>query len=395
MKIFYFAPADLQIARVDRQCIVRFCEALKKTGADVTLIAAKIRLAQFEKEELDLDKLYGIQTPFEIKLLNSSLQQTTGPLRKAVVRLAAYFIFTIFNFLFKRKKIKQQQNYIYFKNHIYFLSLTLARWFNKRNVKLIFEAHLPPKNKFQHYVLNNVQGIIANSNALATVLKSKYEIPENKVIGTHQGVNLEYVESIRISKEESRRRLNLPLDKKLVVYTGKVYYGYEEVDYFVEAAKLLIPGIEMVVVGGRADHVDRIKKKHEHKKNLRFVSFVPPAEIFFYQFAADMLLLYYPPGNPLNDFRSPGKLFDYMASKNPIIAADYPVLTEILNDGKNSLIIAKANAEALAQNIIMLASDEPLCRSLGEQAYQDVKEYTWDARARKISAFITSIKSIE
>lgn len=392
MKIYYFAPADIQVARVDRQCIVRFCEALKKSGTDVTLIAAKICLDPSEKNEPNLDKLYGIQTPFEIRLLTSFLRQTTGPLRKAVVRLVTYLIFTIKHFIFKRKNIRGQQNYIYFKNHIYFLPLMLARWFNKKNVKLIFEAHMPPKNKFQHYVLNHVTGIIANSNALAAILKNKYKIPENKIIGTHQGVNLEYVESIRITKEESRRRLNLPLDKKLAVYTGKVYDGYKEIDYFVEAAKLLPPGIKMVVVGGRADHVERIKKRHEHVENLRFVSFVPPSEIFYYQFAADVLLLYYPPGNPLNDYRSPGKLFDYMASKNPIIAADYPVLTEILNDGVNSLLIAKANAKALAQNIVMLANDEPLYRRLAGQAYQDVKEYTWDARAKKISEFIVSFK---
>lgn len=392
MKIYYFAPADIQIARVDRQCIVRFCEALKKNDVDVTLIAARIQLANYEKVEPDLGKLYGIQTPFDIQLLPSVLHQTSWAYWKALVRLATYFCYTIIHFLLKRKTIKTRQNYLYFKNHIYYLPLAIARSLNSDSVKLVFEAHLPPKNNFQKCVLSKVNGIVANSHSLAVVLKREFGIPEKKVIGTHQGVNLEYVESIRISKEESRRRLNLPLDKKLAVYTGKVYYGYEEINYYVEAAKLLTPGIEIVVVGGRADHVDRIKKQQEHFQNLRFISFVPPSEIYYYQFAADILLLYYSPGNPLNDYRSPGKLFDYMASKNPIIAADYPVLREILIDDKNSLLIAKANAKTLAQNILKLANDESQCRRLAEKAYQDVKEYTWDARANKINKFLVSLK---
>lgn len=386
--IYYFAPADLQVARVDRQCIVRFCEALKQIGEDVTLISAKIRLAKYEPEETDLIRLYGIQTPFTIILLPSILHQTSNPYWKALVRLVVYTIYIIRTFSLKKKNDCIQQDVLYFKNYLFHIPLGVLRWCFGKRVKVIFESHLPPKNGFQRYVLRRVDGIIANSHRLAEKLIREFGVPEAKIIGTHQGVNLNYVESIRKDKMECRRRTGLPLTQKLAVYTGKVYEGYEEIEYFVEAARWLSPDIEIVIVGGRADHVERLRERYRGEKALHFIGFVRPSEVFYYQFAADMLLLYYAPGNPLNDFRSPGKLFDYMASGNPIISADYPVLREILRNAGNSLLVPIANPKALAHTICKLAADEALCRRIATQARADIEEFTWVARASKIAAFI-------
>ena len=384
MKLYYFTPSDIQVPRVDRQCIIRFCEALADNGVEVHVVAPKIRLLNVEHKHDDLYAAYGVKKNFKITLLPSPISQNEKKYFDAFVKLILFSIFSFF--LLFRKNTKN--TVVYYKSAMYSIPLFALRFLSNGKVKLAFEPHRRPQNAFQKYCLKKVDKIVANSHALAEDLKTKDGLNPNKIIGTHQGVNLNYINSIRISREESKKKLNLPKDKKLAVYTGKVYDGYEEVEYYVEAAKLLPDDVIMLVVGGRADHVERIRKRNQHIPNLRFISFVPPSKIFYYQFAADALLLYYPPGIDINDYRSPGKLFDYMASMSPMIVADYPVLDEILENKKNALIIPKTNPTALAETIVKLVNDKNLSQKLGEQAFEDVKNYTWDQRAKDIIQFI-------
>lgn len=83
----------------------------------------------------------------------------------------------------------------------------------------------------------------------------------------------------------------------------------------------------------------------------------------------------------------PLKLFEYMASGRPIIASDLPALREVLND-KNALFFKPSDASDLARVIKMLISSQTLGYHLSQQALADVKEYTWDKRAKKILEFI-------
>ena len=107
---------------------------------------------------------------------------------------------------------------------------------------------------------------------------------------------------------------------------------------------------------------------------------MPPADVYYYQFAADALLIYYPPGIKLNKYRSPGKLFEYMASGNPIVAADYPVLEEVLENGKSALLVERNDPQALGEGILRLKSDPSLAVRIAENARSKVENYTWSAK---------------
>jgi len=41
---YYYTPRDLQVARVDRQCIVRFCDALSRIVRKVKIVTVNIKL---------------------------------------------------------------------------------------------------------------------------------------------------------------------------------------------------------------------------------------------------------------------------------------------------------------------------------------------------------------
>ncbi|NWF49022.1 MAG: glycosyltransferase family 4 protein [Ignavibacteriaceae bacterium] len=382
MYLYYFTPRDLQVARVDRQCIVRFCEAFGKYFDKLFLISVKIKLAEEEIKSDDLYQLYGVKRTFEFVQLPVNIYQKNPKKFDALKILWAYSVFAFRNI----RKCKEE-TYIYLKNYAYSIPFLFLKFFNKK-IKIIFEIHNPPKKYYQAYLMKKFDKIIANSNVLAKELMETYQGISYKILGTHQGINLNYVNSIRIPKYEARARLNLPKDKIIVLYTGKVYYGYKEIDYYISTAKLLSDKYLVLIVGGRKDHVDRIRNENENAGNLRFISFVPPNEIYYYHFAADILLIYYPSGFILNNYRSPGKIFDYMASGNPIIAADYPVLEEILESNKEALFVEKDNPAKLASKIDELARDTERRKILAQNAMEKVQRFTWEKRAEGIIQFI-------
>ena len=90
LKLVYFAPADIQVARVDRQAIVYFCEALHRMGVDVELVSLGIELLDREaRAEHPLD-LYRIRERFPVTIVPTSVRQATQdsrPVHSALTRL--------------------------------------------------------------------------------------------------------------------------------------------------------------------------------------------------------------------------------------------------------------------------------------------------------------------
>ena len=115
----------------------------------------------------------------------------------------------------------------------------------------------------------------------------------------------------------------------------------------------------------------------------------PPSEIPLWLKAADVLVL---PNSAKKDiskfYTSPMKLFEYMASKRPIVASNLPSLREILNKENAILLVEPDNPEALAQGIKQAMEDRNLVQTITQNAYDDVQNYTWEKRAEKILKFI-------
>src|SRR5205823_12516494 len=111
------------------------------------------------------------------------------------------------------------------------------------------------------------------------------------------------------------------------------------------------------------------------------------------QMSADVLGTYYQGDSPLNNYRSPGKLFEYMAARRPIVTAGYPSLREVLSPNA-ALFVAKDDPEKLAEGIGRVLADEVLSERLAQQAYWDVQDYTWERRAERIHEFALHVAGL-
>ena len=86
-------------------------------------------------------------------------------------------------------------------------------------------------------------------------------------------------------------------------------------------------------------------------------------------------------------YTSPLKLFQYMASGVPIIASDLPSIREILTDD-TAFWFPPDDERALARQIEYVLSHPDEARSKAARAREEVKKYTWDARASAILEYI-------
>ncbi len=119
----------------------------------------------------------------------------------------------------------------YTKNYGPAILFRLLKRLSRTNLLIVFEAHVMPSNTPKRYLLSKVDAVVANSLALRDDLIIQGHLPAERVIGVHQGTDLELYNALRISKAEAREKVGLSLHGKLVLYTGKLYWGYKEIGY--------------------------------------------------------------------------------------------------------------------------------------------------------------------
>ena len=80
-------------------------------------------------------------------------------------------------------------------------------------------------------------------------------------------------------------------------------------------------------------------------------------------------------------------MFEYMASKTPIVASDLPSIREILNE-ENAVLVEPDNVQALSLGILEVLKNKRLSDKISFRAFQDVQKYAWQKRAENILRFM-------
>jgi glycosyltransferase involved in cell wall biosynthesis len=123
-----------------------------------------------------------------------------------------------------------------------------------------------------------------------------------------------------------------------------------------------------------------------------FLARVPPEELPALYAAADVLVL---PSIATATFREPWGLVvnEAMLQGTPVIASDAvgAVAGGLVRDGRNGLVFAQGDADALAARLSALAGNPELVTRLGEAARQDVGDYTPEAWAEAFSRALEAV----
>jgi glycosyltransferase involved in cell wall biosynthesis len=390
-RIVYLAPKDVLVARVARKCMMHLCEALTALGAQVELISLRISTVESEPTRTrSVWDVYGIEHRFRLTMIPTMLRQVgmDGRLAGFIVllyRLLVYPVYACAAYLRPGDSAgRASRTVFYSRNYGCIAGILPLRKILGRRARVILEIHLPPRTRVQRALVRLVDGVACQSRALQMVMERSGLLDDRNSIGRHGGFSPRLTECSRLSRDEARAKLGWDRSSRIACYTGKVVWGLREIELLVEAAELLVEdNVELVFVGGRADQVALWREEIVRRGvgNVRFVGFVAPSDALVYQMAADTLLLYYPSGIALNDYRSPGKLFEYMASGTPSVVSDYPSIREVIRDRENGLLVPPDRPDLVASAVRNLINDQVLARSLADQATADAMLFTWNATA--------------
>jgi len=379
MKMIYLANVRIPTEKAHGVNIMKMCEAFKNEGIDIELVAAKRIDNQLEGK--NPYEYYGIINKFPIKkiwLLDIIAMGRSIKGLSVLIQNTSFAVSAFFN-LFKKKV-----DLIYSRDEFSLLFLSLF----KKN--LIYELHIFPQSKLHLYrfLCKRVKKIVVITHSLKKLLVERLKISENKILVSPDGVDLDKF-NLKNSKDKCRKDLDLPNDKKIILYSGHLF-AWKGVYTLVDASKYLSDEYRILIVGGM--DYDRKKLKvyiDQHSLiNIQFISHQEPYKIPLYLKAADVLVLPNSAKKKISKFyTSPVKMFEYMASKRPIIASDLPSIKEILDDD-NSVLVEPDNPQELARGIKEILSDNKLSEQIVNKAHQDVQQFSWQKRAKNILSFI-------
>lgn len=371
MRLLYITSARLPTTKAHGYQIAKMSEAFQESGVKLILVAPR----RHNPDKKDFSDYYKLRNKVEVIYLPCA-DWTFIPWH----RLRFWLMILTFGLSLRFFILKNKKSQIYIREPL--LALFLKGFF--------LEVHmLPVKMRFYHrWLFGRAKSFIVLTSFIKRELGLTY--PAKKCLVSPDGVDL--AEFDIFEKEKViRQRLGLPIDKKIILYTGSFYlYGWEGVDVILETAKLFGDDVLFVLVGGNDKDLKKIKKEN-CLKNIQLVGFRPHSDMPYYQKAADVLLLPNKTGDRLSEeCTSPLKLFEYMASGRPIVASDLPSIREVLNEN-NAVLVSPNLAEALKNGVKSVLINSEQANNLAIQAKKDVREHTWLNRAQKIKEFLATL----
>lgn len=344
MKIAYLAHIRFPTEKAHGIQIMKMCEAFARAGHTVTLFVPtrKTDIVDDPFGYYNVDKNFIIQRLYTPDLI--------------VFGKLGYMCMTVWFACMARIHTLSTYDVIYSRDVLLFSKFFFTK------AKKVWEVH----NKVSYPVsLLPIDGIIAISEGLKNVYP--------KAIVAHDGVD---TVQFAVSGVEQ---------KNIIMYIGSLY-GWKGVGTLLDAAKDCLYPVH--IVGGTEKEIHTLRTQYPH---VVFRGYVPYSKLPYVQKEARVLVI---PNSAKTEisrlYTSPLKVFAHMMSEVPIVASDIPSLREVLNDG-NAFFAKPDSPHSFADTINNVIKNSQDAQKKAQQAYIDVKKYTWDNRAASIIRAIESL----
>lgn len=402
MRLTYIANARIPSEKAHPYQILKMCEAFVKSGVGVELVVPfRVQANEQMRAIKDIWQYYGIEEKFRITTLPSLDLIFAGSYLPSWIeylffylQASTFYVFAILYSLLRKEEIIYSRD----PRFLFVLGLIKPTW----RPRVYYEAHTFPGSRvgkwLRSWVGRRIGGLIVTTNKLKELYMG-LGVLKDKILVAPDGVDLTKF-AISMTRDQARREVGLPLDKKIIGYVGRFHTMEmrKGLDTMIKALRILkeegFGDVMLCFVGGPLEmapsYLDLARKEGIEEKELRFANHVPPERIPLYLRSFDICTMPFPWTEHFAYYASPLKLFEYMASKTPIVATDLPSTREILRDGENAILVEPDDPRALAEGIKRVLSDAELTARIGRQAREDVVQYTWEKRAVNITTFATA-----
>ncbi|MGB0386809.1 MAG: glycosyltransferase [Ardenticatenaceae bacterium] len=217
------------------------------------------------------------------------------------------------------------------------------------------------------------------------------------------GVDLSLFRPIR--QEEARDELEIPADKKLILFVGRID-PVKGLDTLLRAIALLVeqqPALRqrlmLGIVGGNAeDDLEDMNAEMRRLRTLRDQLALRDVVTFLGGQAQETLPYFYAAADVVavpSDYESFGMVaLEAMACGTPVIASKVGGLTYTIRNGKNGLLIPPRRPDILANKILELLQNPSLRTRIGQEAIKRAERFGWRSIAGQILATVRDLTQV-
>ncbi|WP_158601070.1 glycosyltransferase [Teichococcus wenyumeiae] len=316
-----------------------------------------------------LETLYGVRSSFDVALLHHDAKASTwtaeGDFRRYVMPGAAV---------------------------VHTRDPRIALSCVKRNTPYILEHHDEDyQNNFENWSDLKLSSplclaVVAITEEIGIRL-ARQGVPEQKIIILDSGVNA--TAALRRTAAATRWRqslLKLPY-KQLVVYTGGLQAERGIHDIMTAAAELT--STLFVLSGGHKSDIAECKRVMMARglSNIRLFGYQNHEVVCELQQAADVLI-FSRAAEGRGDITSPLKMFEYLLSGTPIVAADIPATTRWAKHDIAVQFYQPAKPASIAAALKKIANSFPFKQGGYEENIRAGHPYVWQERQRRLLEFV-------
>jgi glycosyltransferase involved in cell wall biosynthesis len=291
------------------------------------------------------------------------------------------------NRLFHARLARRMEGDVVLVRHLKLAAMLLER---PRPARVVYEAHevfsdtAPERTRAmrsaeERLVVSRAAGVIANTAATLARLEALYG-PAGRSAVIPNGVDRP--ETIPPKDwQDARHR---------IIYAGS-FFPWKGAGDLVEAATHL-PGCRIELVGGDEQRIAEFRRTVQPGGAEVVMPGAMSHRATMERLASACIAVLPNRDDADSAFTSPIKLFEYMATGCAVVATDLPALREVLAPD-DAVWARPGDAQSLAQAIRVLTDDMERARELGARLRDKSRDFTWQARARKVKAFLEQVAS--
>ncbi|MEM3396655.1 MAG: glycogen synthase [Thermoplasmata archaeon] len=222
--------------------------------------------------------------------------------------------------------------------------------------------------------LEECDRIIAVSGEMKKDIQKVYGIPENRIVVIHNGIDIE-----KYRKRENEALLsNLGVKKPYILFVGRLT-RQKGIFELVEAMKKVKD--TLVLVTGKPDTAEieaELAAKLKGMENIIWLNRMLSEEEIIALYSSAQLFVcpsIYEPFGIIN--------LEAMACGAPVVASAVGGIKEVIQEGKNGVLVEPGNVESLVEGIEKVLRDDEFRARLVAEGRKRAEEFAWERIAEK------------
>lgn len=241
------------------------------------------------------------------------------------------------------------------------------------------------------FILSICKIVIVHNNVSKNELIRRIGIPPNMIYTIPHGNYIQMIPFLP-SKSESKKRLNLPAESKVILFFGQIKEtkGLDILLNAISRIKKESPKT-LLLIGGKIwkddkkKYTDAISKRKIEDMVACHFQYIPDEIVPYYFCASDLVIL------PYKKIYQSGVLLKSMSYRKPVLVSNITGMTEIVEDSGNGFTFISEDEIDLSNKIRDLLLSPEKLNTVAEAGYQFVKsEFDWNVIGLKLKeAYLT------